>query len=297
VAVKPGSIDPSPAQGERDQHARVVLARSCGLALLAISAGLETGTIVQPGAGPETLVRVAFAARARRLLRAAYLLLDNDGGPEAVGLLRTMSEYLFVSRWLSRDTAKRMSLWVEDDLRRAIFTNDKTFELGGFKLMDDAMRGTYVAARENLLQERKSEPKEEGEKCDSCGRVSRPKKEVLPTIEQMAADVGLEFAYNTQYRLDSQGSVHATPTAVNFAYEPVEAGSMVRAVPAHALAGIDSYALAAHILLDLLVDTGKDIPELGWMPHLEVVSDTLTRIRKADSDTRRTLEVPASPSA
>lgn len=275
----PDGATPSPAQAERDEAARRLLYRSCGHALLEISAGFESGTVARRGAGPQTLIRIGFAQRARRLLRAAYGLIDNEMAPEAVGLLRTMSEYLIVMRWLGLDPEKNLSLWAEDDLRRSLLIDDKTFEHGGFRLMNEETRGLYERQRDELRAELEPAEKEPAEVCETCGRtLSKPKKEKLPTIEEMAEKVDLAFAYNTEYRLDSQSAVHATGMAVDNAFEEVEAGYLVLAEPHLAMGGLDSYAIGANVLLDILLHAAREIPELGWMPHLELVQKTLEEI-------------------
>ena len=55
-------------------------------------------------------VLIAFAARGRRLLRAGYRLLDAGDTPEAVPLLRVMSEYLIVGLWLKQHP-DRLDAW------------------------------------------------------------------------------------------------------------------------------------------------------------------------------------------
>lgn len=280
----PGGTTASVAQVGRDEAARQILYRSCGHALLEITSGLEEGTIVQRGAGPQTLIRIGFAHRARRLLRAAYGLIDSGMAPEAVGLLRTMSEYLIVLRWLALDPDKNMPLWAEDDLRRSLVIDDKAFEHGGFRLMDEETRGLYAGQRDDLRAE-VTTAEDATETCPSCGRaLKKTKKEKLPTIEEMAEKVELAFAYNTAYRLDSQSAVHATGMAVNNAFDEVEAGYLVRDEPHLMMGGIDSYAIGAHVLLDILLHAAGEIPELGWMPHLELVQKTLKEITATHPD-------------
>lgn len=291
MSATPDSAAPSPAQAERDEEARRLLYRSCGHALLEISAGLESGTLVQRGAGAQSLVRIGFAARARRLLRAAYGLIDNDLAPEAVGLLRTMTEYLIVLRWLALEPEKNLSLWAEDDLRRSLVIDDKTLEHGGFRLMNKETRGLYERQRDELRAELEPAEEEPAEVCETCGRtLKKPKKEKLPTIEAMAEKVNLALTYNTAYRLDSQSAVHATGTAVENAFDEVDAGYLVRAEPNLMMGGIDSYAIGAHVLLDILLHAGREIPELGWLTHLELVQKTLTELNATnpESETAKT---------
>lgn len=218
-------------------------------------------------------------------MHAAYGLLDNDHAPEAMGLFRTMSEYLIVTRWLRLSPEKHLNLWAEDDLRRLLMTNDKTFEHGHFRLMDEATRGLYERVRDDVRAERERAESQPARACEACGRpLKKPKKEKLPTVEEMAEKVELEFAYNTQYRLDSQSAVHASGMAVNHVYDEVDEGYLVRPVPHLAMAGIESYAIGAHILLDVLMGAARDIPELGWMPHLELVQKTLREITASDPE-------------
>ncbi len=291
MSSQPNSTTPSEAQAERDESARRLLYRSCGLALLGVSAGLERGTVVQRGAGAQTLVRVGFAARARRLLRAAYLLIDSGHAPEAAGLFRTMSEYLIVMRWLALDPEKHMALWAEEDVRRALVIDDKSLEHGDFRLMDEETRGLYEKYRRELQGSlTRSEEELETPGASECARPSHRKRERLPTVEEMAGKVELASAYNTAYRLDSQSAVHASGTAINNVFAEVEEGYLVRDEPHLMMRGIDSYAIGAHILLDILSDTARDIPELGWEPHLELVQKTLKAITAAnpESETAKT---------
>ncbi len=78
--------------------------------------------------------------------------------------------------------------------------------------------------------------------------------------------------------------MHASGTAINNAFAEVEDGYLVRAEPHLMMRGIDSYAIGAHILLDILSDTARDIPELGWEPHLELVQKTLKAITAANPE-------------
>jgi hypothetical protein len=87
-------------QLERDASARREIARAAGIALVAMSETLEAGLGVRENAGPGTLALVAFAARARRLLRSAYRVIDVGEREAAVPLYRVMNEYLIVERWL-----------------------------------------------------------------------------------------------------------------------------------------------------------------------------------------------------
>jgi len=81
------------------------------------------------------MVMIGFAARGRRLLRAIYHLLDQDLAPESVPLLRTMSEYVIVSRWLALDPAENLPAWGRDSARATLLVDDRALEHGGFRLM------------------------------------------------------------------------------------------------------------------------------------------------------------------
>jgi hypothetical protein len=278
MTSEPGSTMPSRRQVDRDRSARIQLARAAGLALLEVSAGLEDGTIVTRGAGAMTLAIVGFAARGRRLLRAAYFLLDQDHAPEAVPLLRTASEYLITMRWLLLDPEKNLRLLAESDVAKSLLIDARVYEHGGFRLMSDETREFYQAAQAHL---KAHPPGEAGaEENDLFGVAG--KRERLPTVERMAELVDLSFAYNSAYRLDSQSAVHATAMAINNAFDEVPEGHLVRPVPQLAFSGIDSYALGAFLLLDLLTETANRIPELGWETHLDLIRDNLTTITQAD---------------
>jgi hypothetical protein len=211
-----------------------------------------------------TMVRVAFAARGRRLLRAAYILLDNGDSPESVPLLRTISEYVIVGRWLALDTEKHLRIWAYADVGKTLHIDAKAFEHGDFRLMEQEARERFEAA--------KAELRGEGEK-----------PEPLPQIEQMAKLVDLSFAYNTAYRIDSQSAVHASGMAVNNAFEEVDEGYIVRPEPLVTLGRLENYGRGAAALADLLSDADNVIPELGWTKHLELVHRTLNDISKTGS--------------
>ena len=82
-----------------------------------MSAALDEGLGVKDGAGTVTLALVAFAARARRLLRSAYRLVDAGERDTAVPLFRVMTEYLIAGRWLFKVGEPGMETWAMDDLR------------------------------------------------------------------------------------------------------------------------------------------------------------------------------------
>ena len=72
-------------QLERELNARQQVARGAGLALIELSAILEEQhAILDRSVDPLGIVLVAYAARGRRLLRAAYRLLDAGDVAEAV---------------------------------------------------------------------------------------------------------------------------------------------------------------------------------------------------------------------
>lgn len=103
----------------------------------------------------------------------------------------------------------------------------------------------------------------------------------------MARQVGLGFAYAYAYRLQSQSDVHATPVAIDNAFDRTDEGLVVRAVPQFALQDFDSYAVGAHLLLDILRPLAERIPELGWKDTTDMVAGILNEIVKADPGSTR----------
>ncbi len=257
-------------QLERELSARQQVARGAGLALIELTAILEERhAILDRSVDPLGIVLVAYAARGRRLLRSAYRLLDAGDGAEAVPLLRTISEYLVVGRWLVQHP-DRLRAWALADLDKRDYTISQVMrELGD----DDA---ETIAA----LQRQRDELRES--RLRWLTERGQPEDDVV-NVEQMAAQIGLGFAYQLAYRTQSQLDVHATTAAVDSCYEQMPDGTLrLLPAPQHALHGYDQYELGAHMLRDLLATTNQHVRSFLWTTGLEGVTAALNALRESD---------------
>jgi hypothetical protein len=119
------------------------------------------------------------------------------------------------------------------------------------------------------------------ENCPTCGGGGKRRKQ-LPALEQMAARVGLGFAYDLAYRMASQADIHATALAVDNALTRLDDGSiLIRSEPDFGLSSYDSYELGAHLFLDLVRPVAEHWPDLGWGPMLDAVAESLEAIKRA----------------
>lgn len=131
------------------------------------------------------------------------------------------------------------------------------------------------------------EDEEKTEVCPECKRALKKKKRpAVPTIEQRAKDTDLKFAYDLGYRLSSQADLHATPLVVDYTLQQENGTISVREQPLFSLGAFDSYAVGAHLLLDLLRPVGERWPRLQWEPHLDAIQSTLEAVRAADPDSQ-----------
>lgn len=282
-------LPPHGDQEERNAKSRREIARAAGVALINATTALEEEATFDKGVGPMGIVMLTLAARGRRLLRSFYRLLDAGERAEAAPLLRVMHEYLIVLQWLLLDPEKNLTLWIKDDLRKRDVVRERLFadpDVGDElkQAVDDERAAEQDAARE-LLAAAVDEAAEEVDEdpCPACGRSRKRRDPSVPPVEQMAAKVGLKFAYDVGYRLQSQADVHATALSVDNALIRNEDGSiMLRPEPDFGLSAYDSYQLGAHMLLDLLRPTAAQWPDLGWGPVLDAVDASLDAIKKAD---------------
>jgi hypothetical protein len=253
----------------------------------------DTGAAVDRGVDPSGLVALAFAARGRRLLRSAYRLLDVGERSEAAVLFRVMQEYLITGSWLGLSEENRR-VWALDDYRRRVVTIERVSD---DKSLEDETKALVKKqaeeAKARLATYRSELPKDdeaaEPEKvCSECARpLTRKKGQTVPSIEQMAKETGMTFAYDLGYRLSSQADLHATTLVVDYTLEQKHDGSIsVREQPLFSLGQFESYALGAHLLLDLLRPISNRWPDLDWGPHLDAAQETLEAVRAADPDSQ-----------
>lgn len=252
-----------------------MLARAAGVALIEVTARLEERLGVGSGVGGPTVALIAFAARARRLLRSAYVLIDAGYPDTASPLFRVMSEYLMVGRWLLATDEGAMKTWALYDLR-----DQRNVLLKVRKSLDDpetiASVDGQVERTENLIRGYA------GDGAPLSKRAATEAGERVPSLEAMAESVGLGFAYAYGYRIMSQADVHATPLAINNSFEEAdEQGNWVRPMPRYALDGYDPYSVGAHLLLDIVRPLADRIPELGWEISIAMISQHLQELSDA----------------
>lgn len=265
-------------QLDRDAKARRELARACGVALIGMSSALEEGLGVTHGAGPVPLALVAFAARARRLLRSAYRLVDAGERDTAVPLYRVMNEYLIVGRWLADASEQELRVWALDDLRgRLSVLRDVIAD----PELDEETKGVLG---EELRRTEDAIRSYGGEGTPMTKRSARKAGEEVPSLEAMAKKVGASFIYAYPHRLMSQADVHATPTTIDNSFEETEHGHTLRPVPRFALEGYDSYLVGAHLLRDILALPADRIPELTWERPMRMVAEVLAAVGRADPE-------------
>jgi len=254
-------------------------ARELGHDLLQATSRFDTPLGVKAGIGAVDLALVAFAARARRLLRAAYRLLDADEPDAASPLFRVMSEYLIVGQWLLKVGDSGMTGWALDDLRerlhvlREVVKDPKMSPHRG--PLENEIAATETAIRMYA-----------GPGAALTKRAARRAgKPQAPALEGMAREIGLGFAYSLAYRMQSQADVHATPLAIDSCFDerPGDPGPRLRSVPQHALSLYDPYVIGAHLLLDILRPLGQRVPELASERDLAAIEQRLQRLAASAS--------------
>jgi hypothetical protein len=262
-------------QAERNAGARRELARAAGMAIHRTTAILDGGSTFAEGASMIDIALVTFAARGRRLLQAAFRLIDASQESEAAPLLRVLHEYVIVTRWLLLDPEKHAPGWALDDLRGRAVAAEKTAE-------DKDLDGETRAAITKIAEDAKAAL--EVYEAQFKGDVIQP-----PKLEQMAIQAGLRFPYSFVYRLQSQADVHATALAIDKTLEKTDGGLRLLEKPQTGLSKFDSYQICAHLLLDLVRPIADRWPALGWSDTLDAVDATLTAVARADpaSETAR----------
>lgn len=256
-------------QLEREISARERIARASGFALLELTSILdEPEAVLAGGVDPLGIVLVGFTVRGRRLLRSMYRLLDAGEASEAVPLLRTISEYLIVGRWLS-EHPDRLGDWaMADHDRRDYVIAEVMRELGD---EDPETTAALQRQRDEIELSRKHWVGERGQPGSA------------PNVEQMATQLGLGFAYQLAYRSQSQFDVHATTLAVDSCYDQLPSGELgIRRTPVHALAEFNQYELGAHTLRDLLATTNAHVRSFLWTTGLDAITGALEALRESD---------------
>jgi Family of unknown function (DUF5677) len=128
-ASEPPREPPEQAVSEQDARnagARRELARAAGMAIYRTTSLLEGGSTFDDATSVLDVALLTFAARGRRLLHAAFRLIDAGEESEAAPLVRVLHEYLIVTRWLLLDPEPHTKHWALDDLRRRAVAAEET---------------------------------------------------------------------------------------------------------------------------------------------------------------------------
>jgi hypothetical protein len=255
------------ANGAKNEQEEV--ARECGLRLLEISGIYERG-VVSYQAGYQTLAIAGLVGRQRRLLRAAYLLADEDQRLEASILLRAMLEFLIRQKWLEADPRLNYLLWAADDLRarlridREVREEDPEAHQGALEIMTPEMRETYENELARMEEQLTALQKE----------LELDRSPAYPNLREQAMAVGLGFVYSLAYRMESHSAAHPSAMATEqlFEHRPDLGGVLLLPEPPADRALAEPYVVGAFTLRDALAGAAAFVPELRLDGFDEVVA-------------------------
>lgn len=255
-------------------------ARECGLELLRLSRIYERG-VVRYEAGHQTLAIAGLVGRQRRLLRAAYLLADEEQRLEASIMLRAMLEFLIRQKWLEADPHLHYVLWAIDDLKsrlridREIREGNPDAHEAAIEIMTPEMRGVYEGELERMRHQLDGLQQQLG--------LDRPPQ--YPTLRGQAQAVGLGFSYSLAYRFDSQSAAHPSAMAIEQPFEdrPDLGGVRLLPEPAPERGYADPYGVGAAILRDALAGAAAVIPELA-LDGFDVVAARLDALARRPAE-------------
>lgn len=266
--------------GRLDQYVQYVQngepSREVGLDLLRATSAFDRPLGVRHEIGAVDLALVAFAFRARRLMRAAFAVLDAAMADVASVLFRVMGEYLFVGRWLIDAGDAGHEAWAINDLRERRVTILDTLAQARLEALDDAVLRAELATLEADITRHLG-----GIPALSKRAARKAGLRDVPSLQTMAGEAGLGFVYAFAYRLQSQTDVHATPLAVDCVFDPPEGsqpGPKLRRVPRHALQGFDPYEVGARLLLDIVRPVPQRIPQFDFAAQLDELDARLAEI-------------------
>jgi hypothetical protein len=263
-----------------------VKARSLGLALLDVSRIYE-GFVIPSWEGhlrrrrrfpPHRRAIIGLAGRQRRFLRAAYTLADAGQVLEAVGLLRSMLEFLICQRWLAHDPDRNWKLWMTDD--------HAARDLWRERLRKHAP-ALHDAAVESLTPEQRKEGK-----AVAAGRrrlaaeLGDRQPDDRRSLEQRAAQVGLSMLYDGLYRYESSAGPHPTMLAVDLLLEKHPKGLVLRGEPTAQFAAPPVYLHGAWLLYEALKGSGELTPALS-LPQLPTLGRDLYALLEERADTQQ----------
>lgn len=180
-------------------------ARSLGLTLLDASSVYENfvipskvGRLRRRPFPPHRRAIIGLVGRQRRFLRAVYTLADAGFGLEATALLRSMFEFLVRQLWLAQDPDRNWKLWMQDDHYQRDLWRQRLREHA--PTLHDA---AVAALRPDQLKEAADVQAVRARIDTDLGGRQR-----VPSLEQMAKEVGLSFLYDGVYRFESSAAVH-----------------------------------------------------------------------------------------
>ena len=257
------------AEHQRDRFRRIALEildaerarlRELGLDLLEATARYETPTFPAEQGG--TAVLLALAGRARRLLRAAYLLIDAGFELESVELRRALIEWERMVGWLMRDPDTNLWILQRQDTRYWLEIDRDMRAVGESSMSDDARRDAeeLVAAITARLTP------------DGIDENASP-----PTVADLTED---EPFVDLAYRYDSQIASHPTFSAARELFTVDETGAyQLHAHPkATGALLVDSYAVCATALSQLVLTIEARLPEpLADLDRIETIRTELAQ--------------------
>lgn len=222
--------------------------RTLGLELLATSAGYE-GLVVRDA---RTASVAGLVARQRRLLQAAYRLIDAGDLLEAQILVRSQVEFLIVQKWLQLDPELHYPLWVIEDVRARFALRDDVLAAYGTDVLDAGTVRRYEQARDDRR----------AELARICEQRGINVLEYPKLIDQAKA-VDEAGTYALVYRYDSQAAVHPRSLAVEQLLDQVPDGIAIRGEPHNPW--LDIYANSAVALLVALQKAKEYSEELDFV--------------------------------
>jgi hypothetical protein len=268
-------------------NGKTAAAREIGLRVLRMTDGYE-------GFTSDDRARLSVAGlvgRARRLVRAAFLLADSGYGLEAAVLLRSLTEYVFTLAWLEKDIELNLRRWLYDGLTR-VLEQDTTARRAARRRrreagLDDAteadeplgllipeIRTRMITARNALAAElaaiqdldARLEPRSER---DERPALSRAKS--LPSFRTRAAIGGLGDHYDLGYTFDSLAVAHPNSLAAEQLLVRGVDGPAVNSEPARLLP--DPFAVGTALLIVVADLGGELIPELAIPAANEILAE------------------------
>lgn len=264
-------------------------ARSCGLDLLELTRGYEN-LVVPRGLGPTPLAVLALVARARHLLRQAYLLADAGDSMSASILMRGITESVLTLAWLNKDPELASLVWMLDEIRTRLNQHEDVARLVRNERQRARRRGEPVAplapgqshgvlTRPNVgvlrqLQERTRSAARRLPRYKARLETLKVKQVTrMPGFDERAQVAGAAMIYALTYRFDSNSAAHPNPLALDQFLEPRNGDVLIRATPKGPRP--DPYAVGAVLLIALVDLGGEQVDHSQLEPGLAQIRDRL----------------------